>query len=87
MPGKLGRTWRRQLTKTVHLPPPEHWHTADTAKSYHWVEGLLFRTRLNTLGDNIEQLFLPNPYHARCLSLAHENFGHAGRKQNVSAHT
>ena len=38
-----------------------------TAEGYHWVEGLLFRTRLDTLGDNIEQLCLPTPYRARCL--------------------
>ena len=23
-------------------------------EGYHWLEGLLFRTRLNTLGDNVE---------------------------------
>ena len=48
---------------------------------YHWTEGLLFRTRLNVLGDKIEQLCLPVNYRARCLSMAHEDFGHAGRNK------
>ena len=47
-------------------------------KGYHWTEGLLFRTRLDVLGDSVGQLCLPLPYRTRCLSLAHENFGHAG---------
>ena len=34
-------------------------------EGYHWIEGLLFRTRLDALGDNIEQLCLPEP----CLQL------------------
>jgi len=52
-----------------------------TSEGYHWVEQLLFRTRFDSLGDNIEQLCLPQPYRARCLRLAHENFGHAGRNK------
>ena len=52
-----------------------------TSEGYHWVEGLLFRTRLDTLGDNIEQLCLPTPYRPRCMTLSHENFGHVGRNK------
>ena len=52
-----------------------------TSEGYHWVEQLLFRTRFDSLGDNIEQLCLPQPYRARCFRLAHENFGHAGRNK------
>ena len=33
------------------------------AEGYHWVEGLLFRTRLDTLGENVEQLCLPTQVH------------------------
>ena len=53
----------------------------DTAEGYHWVEGLLFRTRLDTLGDTVEQLCLPTSYRNRCLTLTHESFGHAGRNK------
>ena len=52
-----------------------------TSEGYHWVEQLLFRTRFDSLGDNVEQLCLPQPYRARCLRLAHENFGHVGRNK------
>ena len=51
------------------------------AEGYHWVERLLFRTRLDTLGDNVKQLCLPTPYRSRCMSLAHESYGHAGRNK------
>ena len=53
----------------------------DLQEGYHWVEGLLFRTRLNALGDTVEQLCLPSPYRQRCLTLAHDSFGHAGRNK------
>ena len=33
------------------------------------------------LGDSREQLCLPLPYRSRCLSLAHEQFSHAGRNK------
>ena len=39
----------------------------DTGEGYHWVEGLLFRTTLDTLGDMVEQLCLPT-YRNRCLT-------------------
>ena len=32
------------------------------AEGYHWNQGLLFRTRLDMLGDSREQLCLPLPY-------------------------
>ena len=51
------------------------------AEGYHWNQGLLFRTRLDVLGDSSEQLCLPLPYHSRCLSLAHEQFGHASHNK------
>ena len=50
-------------------------------EGYHWVEGLLFRARLDTLGDTVEQLCLPTQYRARCLTLSHDSFGHAGRNE------
>ena len=46
-----------------------------TSKGYHWVEGLLFRIRLDTLGDRVEQLC---QYRDKCLRLSHESFGHTG---------
>ena len=50
-------------------------------EGYHWREGLLFRTRLDALGDTIEQLCLPTTYRQRCFTLAHDDFGHAGRNK------
>ena len=44
-----------------------------------WADGLVFRTRLDRLGDNLEQLCLPALYRDKCLHLTHENFGHTGR--------
>ena len=43
-----------------------------TSEGYYWVDGLLFRTRLDAIGDNLEQLCLPVQYRAKCLKLAHE---------------
>ena len=45
------------------------------SEGYHWREGLLFRRRLDVLGENVEQLCLPKEYRDRCLKLAHEQFG------------
>ena len=53
----------------------------DTLEGYHWVEGLFFRTRLDTLGDMVEQLCLPTLYRARRLRLSHESFGHLGQNK------
>ena len=50
-------------------------------EGYYWIEGLVFRTRLDRLGDNQEQLCLPTKYRGRCLTLAHELFGHPGRNK------
>ena len=51
------------------------------SEGYHWIDGLVFRTRRNSLGDNIEQLCLPKGYCTKCLKLAHEHFGHTGRNK------
>ena len=53
----------------------------DLQEGYHWIEGLLFRTRLEAMGDTIEQLSLPIQYRLRCLTLSHDKFGHAGRNR------
>ena len=50
-----------------------------TSEGYYWVDGLLFRTRLDTIGYYLEQLCLPVQYRAKCLKLAHEEFSHSGR--------
>ena len=52
-------------------------------KSYYWQEQLLFRTRLDKVGDAWEQLCLPIPYRDKCFRMAHENFGHIGRNKMV----
>ena len=51
------------------------------SEGYYWVEGLIFRTRLDRLGDNREQLCLPAQYRGKCLTMAHEHFGHPGRNK------
>ena len=64
-------------------------HTLASARSladslsegYYWQQGLVFRTRLDRLGDAREQLCLPSEYRGKCLRLAHENFGHLGRNK------
>ena len=58
---------------------------ADTdSEGYHWQDGLVFRTRLDQLGDKVEQLCLPKQYRPKCLHLAHEHFGHNGRNKMAS---
>ena len=47
-------------------------------EGYYWADGLVFRTRLDRLGDNLEQLYLPAQYRNKCLRMSHENFGHTG---------
>ena len=55
---------------------------ADTqSEGYYWQECLLFRTRLDRLGDTREQLCLPKDYRHKCLRMAHEHFGHMGRNK------
>ena len=52
-----------------------------TPEGYYWQEGLLFRTRLDRLGDMREQLFLPKHYRHKCLRMAQEHFGHMARNK------
>ena len=51
------------------------------SEGYYWQEHLLFRTRLDRLGDATEQLCLPADYRPKCLKMAHEHFGHLGRNK------
>ena len=46
-------------------------------EGYHWADGLVFRTRLDKLGDNLEQLYLQDKNRTKCLTMAHDN-GHSG---------
>ena len=52
-------------------------------EGYHYKDGLVFRTRLDKLGDAREQMCLPQPYRSKCLKMAHDNFGHQGRNKMV----
>ena len=45
-------------------------------EGYHLEEGVLFRTRLNSLGSLIEQLCVPMSHRHQCLQAAHSNFRH-----------
>ena len=51
------------------------------SEGYHWQDGLVFQTRLNKLGDNMEELCLPKPYRSKCLRMSHDNFGHMGQNK------
>ena len=51
------------------------------SEGYHWQYGLVFRTRLDKLGDNLEQLCLPSGYKDKCLKMAHGKFGYMGRNK------
>ena len=46
-------------------------------------DDILFRIRLDPFGQPREQICLPKQYRARCLKLAHTNFGHQGRTKMV----
>ena len=58
-------------------------HKSPLSDGYHWREGLLFRSRLDVLGENMGQLCLPKEYRESCLKLAHESFDHPGRNKMV----
>ena len=47
-------------------------------EGYHLVQGLIFRTRLDQLGNRVEQLCVPKTYRQRCLQAARTSFGHQG---------
>ena len=53
----------------------------ELSEGYYLNQGLLFRSRFDVLGDNINQLCLPLQYWTRCLTHAHNQFGHAGRNK------
>ena len=50
-------------------------------EGYHVEEGLLFRTRIDGMGDTVEQLCIPAGYCDKCLERAHNSFGHQGRNK------
>ena len=50
-------------------------------EGYHIEEGILFCTRLDIFGDTQEQLCIPAQFRLKCLTLAHNNFGHQGRNK------
>ena len=52
-------------------------------EGYHMVDSILFRARLDIFGQTVEQICLPTSYRQRCLTLAHNNFGHQGRTKMV----
>ena len=55
------------------------------SEGYYWVEGLVFRTRLDRLGQQgTAVLACPVPrqqYWGKCLTMANEHFGHPGRNK------
>ena len=51
---------------------------------YHMSQGLAFRTRLDTLGQPVEQLCVPTSFRKQCLEAAHTSFGHQGRNRMVA---
>ena len=50
-------------------------------EGYHYLDRIVFRTRLDVFGDAREQICLPQLYIAKCLMMAHNNFGHQGRNK------
>ena len=53
-------------------------------EGYHLVQGLIFRTRLDTFGSPQEQLCIALSFRERCLTAAHTSFGHQGRNRMIS---
>ena len=53
----------------------------DLRELYYCNQGLLFRSRLDVMGDNNSQLCLPLHFRNRCWTLAHEKFGHSGHNK------
>lgn len=60
-----------------------HWRkwADDNTMGFRWSEGLLMRTRLNEWGEASDQLCIPKPYRKKCIILAHDAFGHRGKKR------
>ena len=70
---------------TLEDPSLETARTLATANKhgYHFSDGILFRTRLDQFGQAREQICLPQEYSSKCISLAHNHFGHQGRNKMV----
>ena len=68
---------------TLDDPSLESFRSLATAEKegYHFSDGVLFRTRFNLFGQPREQIFLPTIYRHKCLTLAHNHFGHQGRNK------
>ena len=55
----------------------------NSKEGYYLSEGVLFRTRLDSFGQTMEQICLPTKYRDKCLKLTHNHFGHEGRNKVV----
>ena len=51
-----------QATKTDDSLTSARLWADSQSEGYQWQDGLVFRTRLDKLGDSLEQLCLPGPY-------------------------
>ena len=50
---------------------------------YCWSDSLLFRYRLDYLGQSVRQLGLPKSFREKCYKLACYSFGHKGKQQTT----
>ena len=50
---------------------------------YCWRDSLLFRYRLEDLGQSVRQLCLPKSFWEKCYKLAHDSFRHRGKQQTT----
>jgi len=48
---------------------------------YGWDDGLLFRYSLDQLGNQVKKLCVPVQLRTKCMTLAHEGFGHRGKNK------
>ena len=52
-------------------------------EGFHLSQGLIWRTRLDSFGKSIQQLCVPPSFRRKCLTAAHNSFGHQGRNKMV----
>ena len=55
----------------------------ENKEGYYFVNGILMRSRRDTMGENVTQLCVPAKQRAKCLLAAHNSFGHQGRNKMI----
>ena len=73
----------REETKTDPSLAPLLKLGEENKEGYYLVNGILMRSRTDTMGENITQLCVPTKQRPKCVLAAHNSFGHQGRNKMI----